>query len=132
MLRLWDQISYGTQFDVSTTIAAVREDVEKVTLDASAMAELGNVITGKMETLDKTFHGLRNFAQNNLSKIANKIRAIKNKRPSGAGVSNSLEYKRLLDRIGITDEIVERHNKEIAKGERNVSRIDAEVTNLKR
>jgi uncharacterized coiled-coil protein SlyX len=115
------------------TIATVGKDGEKATLDATAMAELGNAITGKMETLDKNFHGLRKFAQDNLSEIANKIRAIENKRPSGAGVSNSLEYKRLLeDRIGITDEIVERHNKEIANGERNVSRIDAEVANLKR
>jgi hypothetical protein len=71
--------------------------------DATAMVEVGNAITGKMETLENKFHGLRKFAQDNLSKIANKIRAIENKRPSGAGVSNSLEYKRLLDRIGITD-----------------------------
>jgi hypothetical protein len=65
--------------------------------------------------------------------MALKIRNLENKRSTGAGVSNSLEYKRLLDQIGIVDEITDRHTRDIGIGERNVMRtIDAEVTNLKR
>jgi hypothetical protein len=43
-----------------------------------------------------------------------------------------LEYEQLLDQIGTVDEIMECHTMDIGKGKRNVSRIDAEVTNLKR
>jgi hypothetical protein len=50
----------------------------------------------------------------------------------GPRVTNSLEYKRLLDRIGIVDEIAEHQTKDIGKGDRGVARLNAEVENLKR
>jgi predicted aconitase len=110
----------------------IKEDVEKVTLNSATTEEVRKTVTEKMETLDTNFHGLKTFAQEKLSKMVHKIRALKNKHSTGSGVINSLEYKRLLDRIGIVDEIMECPTTDVSKGERNVSRIDAEVTNLKR
>jgi hypothetical protein len=115
------------------TLKTIEAEIEKATERTEVMDEARVIIVGKMETLDKNFHGLKTFAQENLSKIAHKIREFENKRtPGNAGVSNSLEYKRLLDRMGIVDEIMERHTKDISKGNRNVLRLDAEFTNLKR
>jgi hypothetical protein len=114
------------------TTKLIQEQVDKAKLDTATITQVGRTLTGKLEILDKNFYGLKTFAQDNLSKMAMKIRNLEKKRSTGAGVSNSLEYKRLLDRIGIVDEIMDRHTRDIGIGERNVMRIDAEVTTLKR
>jgi hypothetical protein len=114
------------------TTKLIQEQVDKSKLETDTITQVGRTLTTQTEILDKNFYGLKTFAQDNLSKMATKIRNLENKRSTGAGVSNSLEYKRLLDRIGIVDEITDRHTRDIGIGERNVMRIDAEVTNLKR
>jgi hypothetical protein len=93
----------------------IQEDIEKVTAQSTNVEEIKDTFLSKMDTLAKNFHGLNKFTQENLSKIAQKVRAIKSKRGPTTGVSGSLEYRRLLDCIGIVDDIIERHTKDISK-----------------
>jgi hypothetical protein len=133
-----DASSMGTDsvwnaiWSICDPLATIEADVEKAAEKTLKMEESKTAISGKMATLDTNFHGLRTFAQDNLSNISQKIRDFENKRSSGGGVTNSLEYKRLLDRIGIVDEIAKRQTKDIGNGDRGVARLNAEVENLKR
>jgi hypothetical protein len=85
-----------------------------------------------MDTLAQNFHGLNKFTQESISKISQKIRALEAKRSPTAGVSGSVEYRRLLDRIGIVDDIVERNTQDISKGDKVLAKMDAKINNLKR
>jgi hypothetical protein len=110
----------------------IQDDLEKVTLQATEVDDVKDQALTKMETLAKNFHGLHKFTQENLSKISQNLRNIEAKRPSSGGVSSSLEYRRLLDRLGIADDIIERHTKDISKGDGALAKLDSEVCTLKR
>jgi uncharacterized protein YukE len=115
------------------TIKEIEEDVVKGTDKMVACDSETNAVSLKLDTLNKNFHGLKTFAQENLSKIAQKIRAVENKKMGGTtGVSSSAEYKRLLDRMGIINEVLEQHTRNMGRGDITVMRLDGEVENLKR
>jgi tellurite resistance protein len=111
----------------------IQADLEKVTLQATEVDEVKEQVLTKMETLAKNFHGLHKFTQDNLAKISQNLGNIEAKWPSSGGVSSSLEYRRLLDRLRINDDdVIERHTKDIGKGDRAVAKLDSEVATLKR
>jgi hypothetical protein len=103
------------------TMQSIQLEIEKVTVLSTNAEEVQNTVLSKMDTLAQNFLTLNKFTQENLSKIAQKVRAIESKRNPTTGVAGSLEYRRLLDRIGIVDDIIKRHTKDISKGDRTIA-----------
>jgi predicted nucleic acid-binding Zn-ribbon protein len=124
---IWDSIRR-----VYETMLEVQDDILHITSKSTEVTEIKEHVLTKMDTLAQNFHGLNNFTQESISKISQKIRALEAKRSPTVGVSGSVEYRRLLDRIGIVDDIVERNTRDITRGDKALAKIDSEINTLKR
>jgi hypothetical protein len=116
--------------NIGETTIGIQSELEKA--KATDVEAVKAQVLSKMETLDTNFHGLHKYTQENLAKIAQNLRSIEAKRPTSGSVSGSLEYRRLLNRLGNADDIIERHTKDIGKSDRVVAKLDSEVSSLKR
>jgi predicted nucleic acid-binding Zn-ribbon protein len=109
----------------------VQDDILHIMSKSTEVTEIKEHVLTKMDTLAQNFHGLNKFAQESISTISQKIRALEAKRSPTAGVSGSVEYRRLLDPIGIVDNIVERNTRDISRGDKALAKMDAEINTLK-
>jgi hypothetical protein len=94
-----DSIWHSIRRIYETTLS-VQNELEKAILQSTNVETVKAQVLSKMETLDTNFHGLHKYTQENLAKIAQNLRNIESKRPTSVSVSGSLEYRRLLDRLG--------------------------------